>query len=388
MPLFIIVIFLLFLSLDFYVFIRGRQALAGLKSMRIAYAILFWAVALTFFPAIILKRNSDSLFTEALWNIAVFWMAAMAYFAMALVVIDIFRLLWRLFIKEPMRVVIKNYKGLKRGLFAVVSFSVAVLLCVGYVNATHPRVSEYEVEMKSPCVEEERELAVVMVSDLHLGLVNGRKQLRRWVKEINELKPDLLLLAGDVFDDNPQPVERKRLGELLNGIQPPLGKYAIAGNHELIGDFHRAEAYLQQHDIEVLADRAVLIDSLFCLAGRMDRSVSRRRIVTDSFPARAELDQLIRPYKEDYPVVLLDHQPLGLDEAVLSGVALQLSGHTHRGQMWPFNYITEAMYECDHGMVRKENTTFIVSSGLGTWGPPIRLGSRSEIVLIRLKIIP
>ena len=390
MPLFIIVVVLLFLLLDSYVFVRGWQALEGLKKTRIVYTVLFWAVALLFFPAIVLKRNTDSVFLETVWTVAAFWMAAMAYLVIMLAAIDLhrlLRLLWLLLVKEPMAVAIKSYKGLKRGFFVAVSLSLIVLLCVGYMNATRPYVSEYEVEATSRRVADEREVTVVLVSDLHLGLVNGRKHLGRWVESINRLNPDLVLLAGDVFDDNPQPAERKRLGELLREIDAPLGRYAIPGNHELMGDFYHAADYLQQSGVTVLADCSVLIDSLFCLTGRMDRSVSRR-IVADSFPARAALSELIKPYADDYPVVVLDHQPADLDEAARLGVAMQLSGHTHRGQMWPLSYITDAVYECDHGMLGKAGTTFIVSSGLGTWGPPIRVGSRSEIVLIRFKIVP
>ena len=379
----------LILSLDFYIFIRGRQALEGLKAARIVYAVLLWGVALLFFPAIGLKHSADSPFIEKLWLLASFWLAAMTFLFIGLLAVDILRLFWRLIVRKPLRAVIKDYRKLKQALFVSFSFATALLLCVGYVNATRPRVVEYEVELVSPRATAEKELKVVMISDLHLGHINGRRHLSRWVEAINELKPDLLLIAGDVFDDNPAPVARKRLGELLQQLQPPLGKYAIAGNHDIMADFDRASAYLQGNGIEMLVDRSVLIDSLFRLTGRMDRSVEYRHFGGQASGSRLPLDELLKPYKdEDFPVVLLDHQPTDLDEAARAGIALQLSGHTHKGQMWPFSLVTGAMYECDHGMLRKGNTTFIVSLGLGTWGPPVRLGSRSEIVLIRLKVTP
>ena len=380
----------LILSLDFYIFIRGRQALEGLKAARIVYAVLLWGVALLFFPAMALKHSADSPFVEKLWLLASFWLAAMTFLFIGLLAVDILRLFWRLIVRKPLRAVVKDYRKLKQALFVSFSFATALLLCVGYTNATRPRVVEYEVELASPRAVAEKELKVVMISDLHLGHINGRRHLSRWVEAINELKPDLVLLVGDVFDDNPAPVARKRLGELLQQLQPPLGKYAVAGNHDIMADFDRASAYLQENGIEMLVDRSVLIDSLFRLTGRMDRSVGNRHHLNgQASGSRLSLTELLQPYKdEEYPVVLLDHQPANLDEVAQSGIALQLSGHTHKGQMWPFSLVTRVMYECDHGMLRKGNTTFIVSSGLGTWGPPVRLGSRSEIVLIRLKVTP
>jgi len=377
------------LSLDFYIFLRGRQALEGLRVARIVYAVLFWGVALLLFPAIALKHSADSLFIEKLWLVASFWLAAMTFLFIGLLVVDLFRLLWWLIVRRPLRTVVKDYRKLKQALFISFSFATALLLCVGYANATRPRVVEYEVELTSPHSAIEKELKVVLISDLHMGLINGKRHLSRWVESINEQNPDLLLIAGDVFDDNPEPVERKHLGELLQQLQPPLGKYAVAGNHDIMADFDRVSAYLQESGVEMLVDRSVLIDSIFRLAGRMDRSVEFRHFNGWDSGSRLSIDELLQPYKEeDFPVVLLDHQPTNLDEAVQSGIALQLSGHTHKGQMWPFSLITHAMFECDHGILRKGNTTFIVSSGLGTWGPPVRLGSRSEIVLIRLKVAP
>ena len=390
MALIFIVGSILILSLDFYIFIRGHQALEGLKVARIVYAVLLWGVALLFFPAITLKHIADSLFVEKLWLVASFWLAAMTFLFIGLLAVDIFRLLWWLIVRKPLRAMVKDYRKLKQALFLSFSFATALLLCVGYANATRPRVVEYEVALTSPHAAAEKELTVAMISDLHLGLINGQRHLSRWVEAINDLNPDLLLIAGDAFDDSPAPVERKHLGELLQQIQPPLGKFAIAGNHDIMADFDRASAYLQENGIEMLVDRSVLIDSLFRLTGRMDRSVGNRHHLNgQASGARLSLNELLQPFKEeDFPIILLDHQPTNLDEAAQSGVALQLSGHTHKGQMWPFSLVTGAMYECDHGMLRKGNVAFIVSSGLGTWGPPVRLGSRSEIVLIRLKVTP
>jgi predicted MPP superfamily phosphohydrolase len=162
-------------------------------------------------------------------------------------------------------------------------------------------------------------------------------------------------------------------------IKSKLGVYAITGNHEYIGGVESAVKYLKEHGIKELRDTCVLIDNRFYLVGREDRDRPRF-----TGKPRHELSDLMQQVDRSYPVILMDHQPFNLDRTVDQGVDLQLSGHTHHGQLWPFNYITSAMYEISCGYKKIGQTHFYVSTGFGTWGPPVRLGNRPEIVQITL----
>jgi uncharacterized protein len=155
--------------------------------------------------------------------------------------------------------------------------------------------------------------------------------------------------------------------------------YAITGNHEYIGGATRACKYLESHGIKMLRDTALFIDNSFWLAGREDRDIARF-----DGQNRKPLNEIMGKVDFKNPVILMDHQPFHLKEVANAGVDLQLSGHTHHGQIWPFNYITQAIYEVSMGYKRIENTHFYVSCGYGGWGPPIRIGNRPEIVNIRL----
>ena len=158
------------------------------------------------------------------------------------------------------------------------------------------------------------------------------------------------------------------------------GLYAITGNHEYIGGVNRTIPYIESKGIRVLKDEIVTLEGGIQLVGRIDRDASRF-----SGKGPLPLNELMKKADTSKPVILLDHQPFHIDESVNSGVDLQLSGHTHNGQMWPLNYITKMIYDVSYGYLKKSNTHIIVSSGYGLWGPRVRSGSRSEVLLINIK---
>jgi predicted MPP superfamily phosphohydrolase len=218
-----------------------------------------------------------------------------------------------------------------------------------------------------------------MASDIHLGTIIGRKQFGQIVSMINERDPDLVLFPGDILDEDPAPVIHDNLGGLLRSIRSRYGVLAITGNHEYIGGVEVACRFLAEHGIRVLRDQSVRLGDFLHVIGREDRSIERF-----TGKPRKPLAELMRDVDRRLPVILMDHQPFALEEAVRNGVDLQLSGHTHHGQMWPLNLVTKMIYEISWGYIRKENTQFYVSSGVGTWGPPVRIGNRPEIVEINL----
>lgn len=248
----------------------------------------------------------------------------------------------------------------------------AIILTGGYLNYRSKKRVELTIETGKNMGNPVRILAM---SDMHLGYAIGKKELQGWVKMINAEKPDIILIAGDIIDNSVRPLEEAAMEQELKKLNAPLGVYACPGNHEYISRIERSRAFLEASNINVLQDSSVLIDNRFYVVGRDDRSNLRR----------LSLQGLLSGHKAEMPVVLLDHQPMHLEEAVQQKVDLQLSGHTHRGQVWPVNWITDLMYEVSYGYKRKGDTHFYVTSGLGLWGGKFRIGSRSEYVVIELR---
>jgi predicted MPP superfamily phosphohydrolase len=373
----LVIILVIYLSVNAYVLTRGWQALEGIR-YRWIYAVMTFFLVLSFIGAQFLKRALDSPVIDFFWLLGVLWLAALLYLFFSVVLIDLVRVILRGFGEKPAWLY-AHYGTVKLILFCSLTAGMAALLSAGYYNAMQPKVSTVNIEINKRAAGRDS-LNIVMASDLHLGSINGRSALQRWVSTINDLHPDIVLLPGDVFDDNPATVARKQLGDILAEIKAPLGVYFASGNHEGFGNLSQAVDYLKAHHVQVLLDEAVLVDSSFYLVGRIDRSIERDNV------RRKPLRELMEtvPDKEK-PVFLLDHQPVKLGEAVTAGIDLQVSGHTHRGQLWPLSLLTKRIYEVDWGYLQKGNTHFYVSQGVGTWGPPIRLGTRSEIVQMKVR---
>ena len=212
---------------------------------------------------------------------------------------------------------------------------------------------------------------VVMASDLHLGYHNPRKELARWVDMINAEHPDFILIAGDIIDGSMRPLLEERMAEEFHRLQAPV--YACLGNHEFYAGQPEAKQFYRDAGIHHLIDDCAVIDGSIVIIGRDDRTNMRRKPVKDL------IDK-----KELYSIVL-DHQPYNLDRTEAAGVDFQLSGHTHRGQVWPISWITDHIYECSWGSHRRGNTQYYISSGIGIWGGKFRIGTQSEYVVATLR---
>ena len=264
--------------------------------------------------------------------------------------------------------------------FLIVIPLVFLVIFIGYLNAKNVRIKELYITIKNKkAVPKKYKIAVA--SDIHLGTIIGTKRLQNIVNKINSLSPDMVLLPGDVLDEDVTPVIRQNLGELLKTIQAPLGIYSVTGNHEYIGGIQKAVKYLTDHNVIILRDESILIDGNFYLVGREDRA---KKGFTGK--NRKSLDEIMEDVDTGKPVILMDHQPYNLEEAEKYNIDLQLSGHTHHAQLWPLNYITEKIYELSWGYKRKNNTHYYVSCGVGTWGPPVRLGNKPEIINLTFDI--
>lgn len=249
------------------------------------------------------------------------------------------------------------------------------LLIIGSYNAWSPIKRTYQININKKAGAF-NELRIAVASDLHLGNIVGNRHLQKMVKQINALKPDLILLPGDVLDDVIEPFIRNNMKQTLKQLKARYGIYAILGNHEYIGG--NIEQYVEQMksiDIPVLRDEAVLIHDSFYIVGRKDKTAER------SDPdGRLSIHDLLSSVDHTMPIIVMDHQPYQFDKSLASGVDLLLCGHTHRGQIAPNHLITKKLFELDWGYLLKEHMHVVVSSGFGSWGPPIRLGSRSEFI--------
>ncbi len=360
-----------------YIFIRGLQAIPSGSSWRPWFITGFWLIAATFILARILERVYPCGFTGVITWIGSFWLAFMLYFILIALFIDIARVINHFFHIFPQSIY-ADYERTKLTILFVALALVTLVVAAGFINARSPRIKTLELHVRKP-VTGDKALNIVMASDIHLGTIIAKRKANRLVDVINSLKPDIVLFAGDVVDEDLAPVIKNNLGANLNQIRAKFGVYAITGNHEFIGGAEPAVKYLREHGINVLRDSSILIDDRFYLVGREDRDKPRF-----TGKSRKELAELMQQVDLSRPVILMDHQPFNLANASQLGVDLQISGHTHHGQLWPFNYITRAIYELSQGYKQIGQTHFYVSNGFGTWGPPVRLGNRPEIVQIKL----
>jgi uncharacterized protein len=358
---------------SYYIFIRGLQAIPPESSLRNAYAVAFWFIAFSFIGSRLLENILPGALADFLMWAGSFWLAAVIYFLIAVVLLDLLRLVNHFLPCFP-GAVIRHYSLAKYSTFAGIIGLVGLLLIGGHINSLMPRITTLHIAIKKKSATMKK-VNVVAVSDMHLGAIIGRSRLDSIVNSINALDPDLVLLPGDIVDENLTPVIKQNLGEALKNIKSRLGVFAVTGNHEFIGGAERACDYLTRHNITMLRDQSIKVGGSFYLVGREDRMMSRfvhRR--------RKDLAELMVTVDKTCPVILMDHEPVGLGEAALQGVDLQLSGHTHNGQLWPITCIVRSLYELAWGYKRIADTHYYVSSGIGTWGPPVRIGNRPEIV--------
>lgn len=371
------IVFVVYFAVNFYVLQRGVHCFPAGDPMR---SVVLWSgivLALSF----ILGRTLENYWLSGVSDVFVwigsFWLGALLYFFLAVVLIDLARLTNAIVPWFPDVITADPAKTL-RMLFWSVTAIVGIMLIAGHINARMPRVHRVAIPIAKPA-DGVRSLRVALISDIHLGTIVGRKRLESILATLHSLDPDLILLAGDIVDEDLGPVIKENIGETLRTITAPLGVYGITGNHEYIGGAAKAVAYLEAHGITMLRDSVVVLQHGITLVGREDRS-SRQF----GGAKRKSLDVLLEGVRRDRPIILMDHQPFDLDSVARAGVDLQVSGHTHHGQLWPFNYITRMVYEQSWGYLRKGESQFYISSGVGSWGPPLRLGNRPEIVELTL----
>jgi uncharacterized protein len=240
---------------------------------------------------------------------------------------------------------------------------------IGLYYAYTPVIRKYTIYLDR--VSEPFSFAVA--SDMHFGGLSGSSHVKNLVKHVNPLDADVIFLCGDIVDDDPEIFKNKNQHHLLGELKSNSGIFAVTGNHEYYGNqISKLSKILEDCGIRLLEDETVHIENIGWIIGRKDKTSKQRKSVKELIPDNAR------------PAIVLDHQPVSLDEIEQAGADISLSGHTHRGQIWPFHLITSRIFKLDWGYRRFGNLHAFVSSGFGFWGPPIRIGSQSEIMFVRV----
>jgi uncharacterized protein len=377
--LFIIVFFSLYGGLSYYIGLRGWQGIGSSIPMLNSkiYWTIFWIISISYILAQLLERYLPAVLSETFEIIGGYWMAAMFYLLLVIPLIDLIRVLNRRIQFLPSRFTQHENTALVISIFVLIFLT--LLMIYGTWSGRSPKVTKYNIEIAKQTGGLDK-LKVVMVSDIHLGSIIDNSRLTVMVDRINELGPDIVLIPGDILDSRLEPFTSQKMGENFKRLNTRYGVYACLGNHDGMGG--KAEDAVKEFEnagMKILRDKAVLVNNNFYVIGRDDSSVYR-----GSEGKRKSLADILEGIDKSKPMLLMDHQPKELEITEKEAVDLQVSGHTHRGQFFPNNLITSKIFEIDYGYLKKGNLNTIVSSGFGTWGPPIRIGSRSEIVEISI----
>ncbi len=378
MTLFFTIFFTVYATINYYIFVRGWQALSSTPHLKPFYAIIFIIVAASYILAKLFDGKIPHLIYDAMIWVGSFWLAFMLYFFLSIMLLDIIRLLNWAFHFYP-QFLHDNYESIKKYLLTAVILISSIIIFIGYLNTRKISIKSLSLELPKR-QGKLTELNAVMLSDIHLSTINGESLLSKIVEKINSLEPDVVFIPGDIVDDRAKTLRMEGIGKSLSGIKTKYGIFASTGNHEFINGINSTSHFITENGITLIRDSSILIAENFVLVGREDSSKPNF-----TREPRTSLKEILYTVDKNYPIILLDHTPFKLEEAEANGIDLQLSGHTHHGQMFPLNFITKLIYEVSWGYKKKSTTNYYVSCGVGTWGPPVRLGSESEIVNLKIK---
>ena len=258
-----------------------------------------------------------------------------------------------------------------------------VLICAvciyGFANAATIKTKTYSIALSKPSLKSD--ITVALISDLHLGAINSENNLEKTVSAVNALSPDVVCIAGDIFNDEISSVKNpERVKELFKSICAKYGVFACLGNHDGGKTHNEMIKMIKDSGICLLNDEYEVADNRLIIAGRVDKSP----IGGFSGEVRGTEERLLENADTSLPVIVMDHNPKNIGE--YKKADLILCGHTHRGQIFPGSLITNSMYDCDYGYYRESENSpqVIVTSGCGYWGMPMRVGTDCEVVCIKL----
>ena len=355
-----------------YIYFRINHLLIP-KGQKLIFSLFFLLLLAAFPAAEMLSHNETGNLLSPLLRFGYYTMPFMLYLFLLVLIFDIF-LLFNLLFKWLPTGFLKSTTFRRRGL--ITAFIVPTLVVFyGILNFNSIRVSDYTIEISARSSKLQN-VSVAFVSDFHIGDLTSIKFIERFVAKMESINPDIILFGGDLLEGDRDDIRTSHIESLFRQLQAPYGIYGVFGNHEHHGGRSSSDFY-QQAGIKQLHDTSLLIDGSFYLIGRQD---TRNR-------NRLSIDDLTNNLQDHYPILLLDHRPTDIDAVSQSSVDIQLSGHTHHGQLFPFNLISKHIYEISWGNKKIGSTHFFVTSGIQLWGPPVRTIGKSEIMFIIVKFI-
>ncbi len=357
-----------------YILWRGHQALPKKKNWQIPFVVILVLEILIFFTGYLFHDYlPDSIFIP-LMLVCNTWYIASLYITIALLVLELFRSVNKQWAWYPMFVNL-YWDKTKIALFFVLTAGITCLMIFGYHNVRYPSVQHVYITIPKE-VEGRDSLNIVITSDWHIGEMIRKKQVQHIVQLCNEQNPDIIVIIGDIIDYETRFAEKEHIEEDLQQLKAPLGVYMVLGNHEYRANRFAKLKWIEKTGITLLVDSVASPDSTFYLIGR-DDYINHR--------SRASLKTLMQQADTLKPLIVLDHQPNRLNEIAMNHADLGLHGHTHNGQIWPYSLLLQLVYECPYGYYRKGDTQFFISSGVGIAGPPYRVGTHSEIVVLHIR---
>ncbi len=364
------------------------------KVVRIIIRAVYWVLSLGMYVAAIVPEGPVRKFFHVEGT---YWYGIVLYVLMIIGICDIIRLIMRKSRKTP-----KKEPVLTRGKFiAIGTFCFLSILAVAIYGGIQARTiynTSYEVNVDKNGNKIDN-LNIVVVSDQHMGYSVGISMMRDMVDKINSYDPDIVLMAGDIFDNNYDALENpEELIKIYRSIKSKYGVYAVYGNHDIdetiIAGFTfpsetkltadtRMDEFLEKAGVKNLRDEYVLIDDSFYLYGRPDYQKEGRGI-----NGRKSPEEVTSELDKNLPVIVIDHQPRELKELSKAGVDLDISGHTHDGQIFPLNLTAKIMWENPCGLLKVGNMYSLVTSGVGFFGPGVRVGTEAEVVDLKVAFNP
>ena len=345
-----------------YIFIRALQTIKRAhRVVKVVFGVLFWVLSLQLFIVMALRNtNLPEFLPKIMFSIGTTWMVFVLYMTLALLGVDIVK---RLFLRNL------------RHSFLIALGITAAILTGGYINNLTPRVEKIEIKLDKPL---KGTTTIVAVSDLHLGYGTGKEKLKKFVKMINEQNPDLIIIGGDLIDNSFVPLYNEKMDEELRELRAPMGIYMAPGNHEYISGIEESYRFLERTPIRMLADSVVTLPNGLQLILRDDKHRHRES------KSYSSLEYLMAKVDKGRVSFLVEHQPIQLSQIDDEEIDIVFCGHTHHGQIWPGNIATDIIFEQSHGYRKWNHSHIVVSSGLSLWGPPIRIGTKSDMIVFKV----
>ena len=355
---------------------------------KISFGVVFFFCLLSPIFANLLPKCKFTIFIRRL---STYWLGVMCFMVMALTIIDIVRLILK-------HTRLKDSVLFTPKALVIIGTVTAVLLTAvctyGLYNARNIKLRTYDIEVAKSCGET-KDLKVALVADLHIGYSIGAKHVTNMVEKVNAINPDIVIIAGDIFDNSFDSLDDPdAICKAFKSLKSKYGTYATFGNHDieekLLMGFTLGKSsektngkemieFLEKSDITLLRDEVALINDEFYIVGRRD---AQKPSTKDG--SRLSASELTENLDKSKPVIFVDHEPSQLQKVADAGADVDLSGHTHDGQIFPGNILVGMMWENSCGMIKKDNMYSIVTSGVGVFGPYMRVGTDSEICEVNI----